>query len=487
MVRDQEARRLAITLITWCLLSFGIGIAALAYTQRLAADATEAAYARAEAISVVAEQTWRTSFESIRNAMELLLLRHRLIEYGGEGGATALELTLREMANARYQGVVGFSEANLAGRVTWSTGTHATGADVSQRGSFQALGDGSGRDRAITRPRRDDARSPWRIELFRSIPDAYGGMAAVGIVTIDPLVLNRALAGLISSPAQVVTIHRRRDGALRAITRDPDRYFGLPPIAGHPVIAAAREAPAGRLAFNAVTDGQPMFVAYRVTEALDMVVATHIESAAALAEAGRAGSIVLAAAAALVLALLAVLLAWCRAATLQDRLHDQAMRDPLTGLYNRRSMVTYLEPLLRGPCAPPLAVLLFDLDHFKAINDRHGHAVGDMVLRDVAALLRGAVRRGDLVCRWGGEELLVVLAECPASHARTRAEHLREAIAMCYDGQAGPVRQVTASVGVACFPDEGESLDRLIEAADAALYRAKAAGRNRVELLLEAA
>lgn len=470
----------------WCVIALCLGTACLGYVNRLRAEAEEAAYARAEAITLIAEQSWRATFETVRNGLQLQLLRQRMIDYGGETSATAVELTLNEIARARYQGITTFSVADMAGRITWSTTRRVIGRDISQQHAFTALFDGSGRARYISRPRRGTGSGEWRVEISRPIPDAHGGVLGVAIVTVDPLVLSRALAGLLPGPSHVITIHRRADGTLRAISRDPEQRLGQPPIPDHPVTMAARQAPAGRLVFPSMTDDQPLLVAYRVTGALDMVVATHIERRAALAEAERASAIAMAATGLLLLAILAILLALAHAAALRDRLRDQALRDPLTGLHNRRAMEHQLPPMLDQHRRAGLALLLFDLDHFKRINDQHGHAAGDTVLRDVAAVLRGAVRGRDLVCRWGGEELLVVLADCPIGHARTRADQLREAIALCYSHGQGPVPRVTASVGVACFPRDGAVLEALLEVADRALYSAKSAGRNRVALVAEA-
>lgn len=487
MLRWKAANRLGLAIILWSAICLCIGLAVLAYTRKLEAEAEEIAFSRAEGTTLAAAQAWSTSFEAIRNALQLLLLRQRLIDHGGEDAAIALELTLAEMAASRHQGIIAFSAIDFAGRVRWSTTRGAIGRDVSQQQAFLALFDGSGRELRIGRPIQGENGGEWRLEVSSAIPDPDGGILGVADVTIDPMVLNRALAALVPDASHVVTIHRGGDGALRAITREPERHLGQPGITPHPVLAAAREAPAGRLRLSAMGHGQQLLAAYRVTEALDMVVTTSIERAAALAQARRAGAMAMLAAGLLLLALLAALLALCRAAGLRDQLHDQAMRDPLTGLHNRRSLESNLRPMLDRREASGFALLLFDLDHFKRVNDQHGHAAGDAVLRNVAELLRQAVRQGDLVCRWGGEELLVVLVNCPPTHARTRAERLREAIAGCQGGAAGPVPRVTASVGVACFPHDAQCLPGLMEAADAALYRAKSAGRNRVALVAEAA
>ncbi len=180
---------------------------------------------------------------------------------------------------------------------------------------------------------------------------------------------------------------------------------------------------------------------------------------------------------------------------LRTRLHDglrAAMIDPLTGLYNRRFALPFLRELVtaRAPEAKGFAVMVADLDHFKQINDHHGHATGDRVLCHVADLLGGGVREGDLVARIGGEEFLVVMPGTDGDEARRTADRLCRRIAataIMPKGEAGPVH-VTISIGIAMGQgtqtDDSASayVDALLEQADRALYRAKARGRNTVTI-----
>lgn len=172
---------------------------------------------------------------------------------------------------------------------------------------------------------------------------------------------------------------------------------------------------------------------------------------------------------------------------LQLALREEANRDPMTGLFNRR----YLEPTFDRELARcirekrPIALLILDVDHFKQVNDTYGHPAGDEVLKKLAALLTTGSRAEDIPCRLGGEEFLVVMPKMPLATALERAEAWRTAFAAApVQTGAGPVA-ATISLGVASFPEHGDSPTELLEAADAALYRAKKAGRNRVELALE--
>ncbi|WP_137681233.1 sensor domain-containing diguanylate cyclase [Aurantiacibacter suaedae] len=166
--------------------------------------------------------------------------------------------------------------------------------------------------------------------------------------------------------------------------------------------------------------------------------------------------------------------------SLQEKLRTQSLRDPLTGLYNRRYMEDALERHLQMAerNGNATSVIMIDLDHFKKINDSHGHGKGDAVLRDVAAQLTASVRPSDIVSRYGGEELMVIMPGCDLEDAMAKAEVLRGRIESLSEPHGTPV---TASFGVACVPDTSNSMQDLVPMADAALYVAKEAGRNCVK------
>ena len=175
---------------------------------------------------------------------------------------------------------------------------------------------------------------------------------------------------------------------------------------------------------------------------------------------------------------------------LRDTLREMALRDGLTGLYNRR----YLEDVFTRELhrversGKPLAVVMIDIDHFKRFNDQHGHDAGDFVLSAVARAISNNIRPSDIACRYGGEELAVVLPETTLECARERVEHMRRAIRetnLAHAGQTLPAP--TASFGVAVYPAHGAKPADLLKAADQALYRAKQEGRDRVCIAGESA
>jgi diguanylate cyclase (GGDEF)-like protein len=168
---------------------------------------------------------------------------------------------------------------------------------------------------------------------------------------------------------------------------------------------------------------------------------------------------------------------------LRETLKYQAVRDPLTGLFNRRHMEEALQrELLRAARnGNPVAVLMTDIDHFKQFNDAFGHEAGDVLLRDLGALLAAEIRGGDIACRYGGEEFLLILADTDLQAAGERAEKLQQQVRkmqVSYRGET--LRRITLSIGIAGFPRHGTTATQIVTAADRSLYKAKAAGRDRV-------
>ncbi|MFC2083006.1 diguanylate cyclase [Candidatus Bipolaricaulota bacterium] len=168
-----------------------------------------------------------------------------------------------------------------------------------------------------------------------------------------------------------------------------------------------------------------------------------------------------------------------RIGLLQEAVREQAIHDALTGLFNRR----YLEETLPRELASAkrrgasMAVILLDVDRFKSINDTYGHQAGDQTLKELSSLLDHCTREGDIACRYGGDEFVLVLPDTTLADAIDKAEALRKECSMI-DQKGFP--KVTISLGVACSPDHGNEGGQILLVADRALYRAKEEGRNRV-------
>jgi diguanylate cyclase (GGDEF)-like protein/PAS domain S-box-containing protein len=169
---------------------------------------------------------------------------------------------------------------------------------------------------------------------------------------------------------------------------------------------------------------------------------------------------------------------------LQVKLREQAIRDGLTNLFNRRYLEEWLEhELVRADRERySVAVLVMDLDFFKQINDTYGHLDGDLVLQAFAQLLVRYSRMSDLACRYGGEEFILVLPGMDLEHAAHRAEQIRSTFQALPIQAGNHIIQATVSAGIGVFPQHGSTLDDLLRAADDALYQAKADGRNCVRV-----
>jgi diguanylate cyclase (GGDEF)-like protein len=171
------------------------------------------------------------------------------------------------------------------------------------------------------------------------------------------------------------------------------------------------------------------------------------------------------------------------AEALQEQLREQALRDPLTGLYNRRFLaetsVARFELARRQHT--PIAIVLIDIDHFKQINDQHGHERGDQVLQDFAALLRERMRRSDVICRFGGEEFLLLVDNCDETMLMEILDGLMTQFrALRFDSGRKVLEGHTFSAGVAVLGPDGVDFESLVRVADERMYRAKATGRARV-------
>jgi diguanylate cyclase (GGDEF)-like protein len=168
---------------------------------------------------------------------------------------------------------------------------------------------------------------------------------------------------------------------------------------------------------------------------------------------------------------------------LRESLRLQAVRDPLTGLYNRRYMEEFLERELHSARRKnrPLAVMMLDLDHFKRYNDNYGHSAGDRALAAFGQTLLRCVRTEDIACRYGGEEFLLILPECTVKQATMRAEEIRKRLGdSCASSDGLVANPLSVSIGIAGFDETTDRMDLLLKFADDALYQAKRAGRDRV-------
>ncbi|GHT97429.1 GGDEF domain-containing protein [Betaproteobacteria bacterium] len=167
---------------------------------------------------------------------------------------------------------------------------------------------------------------------------------------------------------------------------------------------------------------------------------------------------------------------------LMETLRESSLRDPMTGLHNRRFLEECVEALVANVYRKqhPISILMLDLDHFKMVNDTYGHDAGDTVLKALANVIKQSVRASDIVIRFGGEEFLIVLQETSGAASTQIAEKIRAAVEVMQIQFSGVVLQKTISIGIADFPADSNTFWQAVKFADVALYRAKESGRNRV-------
>lgn len=167
---------------------------------------------------------------------------------------------------------------------------------------------------------------------------------------------------------------------------------------------------------------------------------------------------------------------------LMETLKQSSLRDPLTGLHNRRFLEEYSEALVSGVLRrkTTIGLLMCDIDFFKQVNDTYGHDIGDIVLREMAHAIKMAVRQSDILIRFGGEEFLLILMDIELGRAAQEADQIRKRIEDIKINTNRAVLQRTVSIGVAEFPADGDNFWQAIKYADIALYRAKESGKNRV-------
>jgi len=168
--------------------------------------------------------------------------------------------------------------------------------------------------------------------------------------------------------------------------------------------------------------------------------------------------------------------------SLRVQLQDQAIRDSLTGVFNRRFLAEALEREIAKANREdmPISIVMMDVDHFKSFNDTYGHKCGDAVLRDLAGFLTKNSRHGDIVCRYGGEEFVILMPEASFQNAFERAQSWQQAYASKTIEYEDKALKVTFSAGVASYPQHGPNGEAILHAADHALYESKSNGRNRV-------
>jgi len=311
--------------------------------------------------------------------------------------------------------------------------------------------------------------------MSEALRDEQGRLTYVVAAIVDIVLLHERLGVRMVIPGSTQALVAA-DGTIYARTPDHERYVGKKVDRPNELGMLSAETPAATILSTSQLDQQQRILSFRRVANYPMVAVGTVRLDQLLAPwRQRLWSVVA------IWVVLAAAIAWItrRANVVSHIQHELATIDSLTGVHNRRSILNAALQLQRSSAyAGSLSMLMIDIDHFKSINDRFGHMTGDQALRQVAALLRGHVRATDIVGRYGGEEFLVLMPDTGQDGARRVAEKLCHTVA---SKVVAPV-PLTISIGIATTSETDATLDRTFARADAALYQAKADGRNCVRV-----
>lgn len=373
-----------------------------------------------------------------------------------------------------------------AGRLVITHNPATVGRSVADRDYFQFHRSTAADVPFVSAVELGRATGKYLFRVTRRIDDERGEFAGLSLVTVAPGSIARFYSRLIRNDGSIASLVGIRDRKLRARVPEPGSEVWSRPL-DIALWNELKQRPSGSYTAPGGVDGVLRHYVYRAIPTWDMVILTGVPESQvrARAENGIVRSTVITVGSNL------VLFAFAYALSLIDRQRRRmkalASTDVLTGLPNRRELFDLGERELARALRyrRPFAVLMLDVDHFKKVNDRFGHATGDRVLQALSHCGRKALREPDLFGRFGGEEFLVLLPETDEEGAKTLAERLRAGAQACTDGlnEDGQPVSFTVSIGIAVQSNQQPaSLEALIRLADEALYRAKANGRNRVEL-----
>jgi diguanylate cyclase (GGDEF)-like protein len=361
------------------------------------------------------------------------------------------------------------------GRIQHWTGP-GTPPDVSDRSYYSAHTQGLAAGLFVGPPQLSKVHADrWFFAMSQAARDDNARLSQVLVVIIDVALLRSRLGLRMALPESSQAL-LALDGSIYTRTPEHPKYVGknISRQAEFDQLSQANPL----LAFRRVSqlDGKERILSFRRLTDYPMIAAGTITLDYLLQSwRQRAGVVFL-----FWLALSLTILALARRAdAISRRQAELATLDSLTGVYNRRTILDTAERLERSAeHAGKLSILMIDVDHFKSVNDNHGHAAGDAVLCEITRVLRAQIRATDFLGRYGGEEFLVLMPDTGPEGALKVAEKLRSTV------EAG-VRQpqpVTISIGVATTRESDTMLDRTLSRADTALYEAKTAGRNQVRL-----
>jgi len=354
---------------------------------------------------------------------------------------------------------------------------------------FRAAVSGDPRDFHIGAPETDSANGVWRIPVAHRLTRATPALTAlVAGIELPTLV---SLYEEVRIRPQGAIVLLRRDGTLLARAPNDERLLGKSLAGGQLYREFLPRAERGfALLERTATDAREKYVAYSMLDDLPLLMVVSAATADVLAPWRRQMTVVTLLAAGISIAALLVMARLARAlgelSARNDELRRLATTDQMTGVRNRRHFLSlFAHEFARARRhREPLSLMLLDLDFFKQINDGYGHAAGDEALRSFAEAAAACLREMDVLGRLGGEEFAILLPGTMTEQAQAVGERVRKAVArIAIEAEGGTVR-FTTSIGLTLVDDEDDTIDAVLARADAALYTAKAAGRNRLVVRL---
>ncbi len=471
----RTTRAAAVAYGSWALLTLLLVAGTLTSLNQAERTGRQAVLARAEAGASAVEQTMLRIFEAAQTLQTLAQTRGRLVNSGNLAGVQAIDEQLHDDVLANHSGI---KAVNIYrhGRLAWTSDAGGWPGTMLEPVLSAADPPPNEAGLQIGVPVLNVATGSWTVQTVWLLHDKAGAEDGQAVIWLDPMVLSDMIARQSTSPGVVSTVQRLSDAAFIARSQHLGRALLERPSAEDPAFVLAHRTASGQLEDR--VGGVDRLVGVQAPETLPIVVTQSFNTNVALSDFFHLRQIVLAVMLALASGALIATRLILSNYLLRERLGEQALMDPLTGLGNRRYFTDTMARRFTAARRDGLsaAVLLIDLDGFKQVNDTRGHPVGDSLLRQVADRLRLCAGEDDRVMRLGGDEFAIVrLCRQQRRDSTSLARFVVSELSKMYEVDGYHLR-ISASVGVALYPTGGEQLTDLLRSADIALYFVKAEG-----------
>jgi diguanylate cyclase (GGDEF)-like protein len=477
------ARSTIVAYGSWVVLTFLLLTGTVATLGKAEWTERDAVMDRADAGAAALEQTMLRVFDQVAVLQSLAQTRAQMVEDGNAPGLVAIAQQVKSLAPPPQFGILSVIVTGPDGvsppPELPPAASATTAAPVLPPAGTQTAKLGPAE---ISPPHIDPLTKRWVVEVRRRLVDRAGLTTGFAVAALDPLMLSALIGGQNYQPGEDSLVQLRDGGAIIARSHGPIAAITERVSPTDPTLMAAARAPNGK--FLDRRGAIDRLVGYRAPALVPIVVSHTLNTKQALADFFGLQRVVLAVMLALIAGAFVAMRLVLANFLLRERLSEQAMQDPLTGLRNRRyfSDVLTKRMITANRQGDNALVLLIDLDGFKQVNDTRGHPVGDELLRQVATRLRGCADPTDIVMRFGGDEFAVVrVGRAQRRDATSLARYIVNELGESYEVDDYRLR-ISVSVGVAMPPDGGEDLNDLLRRADIALYFVKAEGGSAYQL-----